>query len=262
MKKLFVGALAVAVLGWVGYQFSVSSVSSRAPLPPKLHVSGSTTPPVQASERDNGDGPTLVEPNGGASQLPAIKVVPSDELIDAFPKSVTLQVDGQSYSLENTGQFVRARTLVIFPIQIYSIASYVESPTSAHRDDLLAGLMRDGPRKVYLLRFLRNLKGSLIHTAISEEIEETFSDVDMGKFKMDIERFTSQFANGSTAGDMVYMVWLPGGWLFSSYNKADSLNLIAQDVTLARAVWRIWAGPNAGDDRFQLVRRYTNSDPK
>jgi hypothetical protein len=255
MNKLAGGVIALAICGLAaGYHWATRSTNRANSVSPAV-----PSPALPAPSQTLEHAPAAA----AAADTPIVCIESSPEEIDGFPKDLTLHVDGKSYRLEQTGQFVRTRTILkIMTIQLYEIASFVESPESGQSEELLNGLMVDGRRKAYVLRFLRKLSGSAINTAINEEIVETFIDVDMAKFQGDIDRFVSQFSKGSVTGDRVFMVWLPGGWLFSSFNDPDRLELIAHDVTLARAVWRIWAGPNAGDERLQLIRRFSSADPK
>src|SRR5690606_27840072 len=141
---------------------------------------------------------------------------------------------------------------------LYSIASYVEEPKAGNSNELLDRLLSDGPRKVYILRFLKPLPGNQILNAIREEIDATFQDADMERLKENIDNFVQIFAEGSSTGDEVYMVWLPQGRLYCSFKKQDELKMIAQDIPLARAIWRIWAGEQSGEERLSLVERFSN----
>lgn len=177
------------------------------------------------------------------------------KLRDGFPETIAVASGARRFELECTGLFVRKRSLLIVPIELYSIANYVSHPKADEGPRLLDQLLVDGEAKVYLLRFLKPLSGPQILNAIQEEIDLTFTDVDMEKNGGDIRRFVQKFANGSNKGEVVYMCWLPGNRLYCSYNDPTRLELISTDAAIARAIWRIWCGESAGPERLGLVSR-------
>lgn len=185
-----------------------------------------------------------------------LQVKVSEELIEGFPKSVTVVDGDKQYKVDYTGNFIRMKQLLVFPIHLYAIASYVQAPKEGDTEALLDEMLVDGTPRVYLLRMLKTIPGKAVMNAIEEEINTYFVDVDMDKYGKDIQRFTAQFGNGATRDDIVYMVWLPGGRVFSGYNAPDKVQLVAQDLTLARAIWRIWAGEHSGPERVGLVERF------
>lgn len=195
--------------------------------------------------------------------LPFIAVAPSTDLVEAFPSTVTVHDGDKTYVARYTGQMRRVKPVFVLPINVYDIASYVIEPKEGETLKLLDGLLVDGATKVYLLRFLNNLPGKKISDDIYDEINETFTDVDVDRLKPSIDKFVTQFKGGSKKGDVVYIVWLPGGKVYSAFNTSDRVHFIGQDVPFARAIWRIWAGPKFGEKRLSLVSRYaTNSATK
>jgi hypothetical protein len=93
---------------------------------------------------------------------------------------------------------------------------------------------------------------------IYTRINESFTDVDVDRLQDSINAFCKQFEKGSKAGETVYMAWIPGGKVYSSFDKPADVTFLAKDFPFARALWRIWAGPTFGDIRFNLVRRYAD----
>lgn len=200
--------------------------------------------------------PRPTEPNELASVPPTIRLSVAPKTITGFPEVVTVHAGNEEFTARLTGRFTRTRSILFIPLRVYEIASYIEGPVSGtEKSAMLDDLMQEGKREVYLLRFLRSLSGSQILTAIREEINWTFTDVDMKKVGKEVERFVQTFANGSTANDLVYLVRLPGGRIYCSYNKPEALELICTDLPLSRAIWRIWAGETAGPERFGLVEQ-------
>lgn len=238
------------------------SRSPQKPAPEAVAKTAPPSPPSNASAAAEGESgvelpPPLVSADPPESGPETVSLVASDKRVDEFPESVNVRVGDEEYTLTYTGMFTRSRNVVFVPVSLYSIASYIEKPEEVNSKALLDRLLQDGPRKVYILRFLKPLPGKQILTAIREEIDATFHDVDMKRLEENINEFVQIFSEGSSNGDEVYMSWLPDGRLYCSFKKKDSLQLIAQDVPLARAIWRIWAGEQTGEERLSLVERFT-----
>lgn len=188
---------------------------------------------------------------------PTISVEPSPDVVENFPARITIRDGEQTFVAEYTGQYRRIKQVII-SINIYDIASYVHEPTKGDTLELLDGLLVDGKAKVYMIRFLNDLPARPLLNDIYKDINTSFTDVDLERLRENIDNFCSQFKNGSRNGDTVYVVWLPGGKIYSAYNSMDPLPLLARDIPFARALWRNWAGPRRGDIRFNLVRQYAN----
>ena len=199
---------------------------------------------------DSDPEPVIDEPPGDV-----LKITISEEMIDGFPASVAI-VDGQrTYSLDYTGQFTRRRGILFFDIDLYAIASYVEAPEPGETEALLDEMLVDGVRRVYLLRMLKTIPARAIAGAMDEEIDNYFIDIDMDRLGGAIDEFRGVFGHGAKRGQVVYMAWLPGGRSYASFNDAEHVELVAEDLPLARAIWRIWAGKHSGPERVGLVER-------
>lgn len=185
-----------------------------------------------------------------------ISLALSEKQVDGFPESIEVRDGDATKTLVLTGQFKRVKPILIVKLEIYEIASYTEAPIEGSAESLLADLLRDGKPKVYLLRFLRNLSGRQIIDAINEEVNVTFIDVDLPKLRPDIDRFIQVFQKGGEPGATVYMGWLNGGRFYCSFAEPKQLTFVKDDVSLARAIWRIWCGADAGPERVGLVRRF------
>lgn len=203
--------------------------------------------------------PPIVEESPAPS--PTIAVIPSQEEIEGFPAQITVRDGEQAFVAEYTGQFRRTKEFVL-SIDVYDIASYVVEPTHGETLELLDGLLVDGKVKVYVIRFLNSLPGRPLMNDIYNDINTSFTDVDLEKLQENVDRFCLQFQDGSRRGDTVFMAWLPDGKVYSGFNTTDPLTLLAHDIPFARALWRNWSGPRRGDLRFNLVRNYaTDAEP-
>jgi hypothetical protein len=195
---------------------------------------------------------------GNAAMLPTLKVTPSENTIDDFPETVTISDGSRELEVRYTGRILRKRAVVLIPMRIYEIASYVEEPAEGDTETLLDGLLVDGRAKLFIIRFLMPLPGKAILNDIRIALEESFGDVDMNEVDEEIQRFCSQFGRGSSRGDLVHIVWLKGGKVFSAFEAPERLEYIAEHEAMARAIWRIWTGPES-ENRIDLVQRYSRS---
>ncbi len=188
---------------------------------------------------------------------PTIAVDPSQEEVENFPARITIRDGDESLVAEYTGRFRRTKAILgAIELDIYDIASYAAEPAKGESLELLNGLLIDGKAKVYMIRFLSNLPGRPLMNDIYKDINTEFTDVDLERFQDNVDTFCSQFKDGSRRGDIVYMVWLSDGRVYSAYNTADPLALLVHDVPFARALWRNWTSSRRGDLRFGLVRQY------
>jgi hypothetical protein len=253
--KILAGLLVVFAIGaGSAYYFlfgQTKSLKLRGK-PPAATVA-STTPPTATDSATNSAAATPT-PEPASRQ---IRVEPSKEITEDFPSFIEV-VDGEKrYRCEYTGQFRRTKKVIV-ELKTYDIASYVVEPEKGETLKLLDGLLVDGKAKVYMLRFISALRGQMIMNDIYDRINSSFDDVDVDRLQKNIDDFVSVFKSGSQKGDIVYIVWLPGGKVYSAFNTADPVPYIADDIPFARALWRIWAGPTFGDIRFNLVRRFAD----
>lgn len=187
-----------------------------------------------------------------------IQIQPSAALLDGFPESLTIDDGRRTVTVEYTGKLLRKRSLVLVPVGVYEIAGYIEAPTTGQTEQLLDNMLVEGPSKLYMIRFLLPLPGRAILNDIHESVVASFGDVNMEEVEADINRFCKQFGRGSSRGDIVYIAWLGGGRVYSGFQTPNEATLVAQDGDLARAIWRIWAGPES-ENRVNLVERFRQS---
>lgn len=230
---------------------------AHSPTQPTAAANPAANTDVSAGTNPTADPAPEQLPTSIESMSPTIRVEPSKEVVEDFPAFIDVHDGEKSFHCEYTGQFRRTKKIIV-EIKTYDIASYVVEPQRGQTMELLDGLLVDGKTKVYMLRFISSLKGTMIMNDIYDRINSSFDDVDVDRLQKNIDNFVSVFKSGSKPGDVVYIVWLPNGKVYSAFNTKDPVPSIAQDVPFARALWRIWAGPTFGDIRFNLVRRFAD----
>lgn len=238
-KKVFISAVvALGVMGVGGYAY----------------LQWLWRPPVFDVAEVN-----IAEEDKDFAQPIKIKVGPPQA--DGFPASLELFDHLREVPMVYTGKMLRVKK-VLLSVKLYEIASYVEEPKKGEPVALLDELLTDAFPKVYAIRFIASLPGRTILNDIYNEINMTFGDVDMVRLKPNIDRFVQQFARGSKKGDWVFIVWMPGGRIYSSFDAPEKVEFIGHDVPLARAIWRIWAGPKSHPERLGLVERFSTGTTK
>ncbi|MFO0947679.1 MAG: hypothetical protein U1D30_17445 [Planctomycetota bacterium] len=188
----------------------------------------------------------------------SVKVKVSESSIDDFPESVEIEYGDESILATYTGHLVKRKKVLVLPVETNRVACYVVDPQEGDGDALADALMVDGYPRALLLRFTRRLPGSFIANDIEENIRKTFTDVDVPRLRSNIDRFVQKFANGSAPGHKVYFVWMPGGRVYIGYETPNNVELIAEDVPFARALWRCYVGRDQ-PDRTDMVKRYAQT---
>jgi hypothetical protein len=259
--RIFVGLVVVlAIAGGTAWYFlfgQVKTLKRRGKPPAVTQNLPAEVLPAAGTSAPGDPAPSTVATPPAEPVARQVQVEPSGETVEDFPAFIEVVDGSKRYRCEYTGQFRRTKKVLV-EIKTYDIASYVLEPEKGETLKLLDGLLVDGKAKVYMLRFISALRGQMIMNDIYDRINSSFDDVDVDRLQKNIDDFVSVFKSGSQKGDIVYIVWLPGGRVYSSFNQANPVPYIADDVPFARALWRIWAGPTFGDIRFNLVRRFAD----
>jgi hypothetical protein len=179
----------------------------------------------------------------------------------AFPESLTVWEGAQSTALAASGDYQRIRPILFADVAVYEVAGYLESPPNGSTLEMLESIWRDDGRKAYLLRFLIPCPGWQLRKAVHDEISRSFDDVPIAEHQETIERLLKRFEGGASMGDVFYLVRLPGNRVYLGVRDEANLELITDSPVLARAIWRMWAGPTAEPGRSGLVKRLAKSNP-
>jgi hypothetical protein len=205
--------------------------------------------PAPPSSRRIHFGPT----DGGA-----VGVSPTLHVGAPFPDTIVVNEGAHRRSLTQSGSYVRSRPVLIATIDFYEVASYLENPPNGSVETMLESIWKDDGRKAYLLRFLFSVPGWQLRKAVHDEMARSFDDVPIDEHREELERLLQAFETGARAGDVFYLVRRPGDRVYLGVRSADDLSLVTKSPALARAIWRMWAGPTAEPGRAGLVKRLTN----
>ena len=183
----------------------------------------------------------------------SVHVAPPLSAGSPFPEKVFILEGGGRSALSMTGSYVRSRTMLI-TIDFYEVASYVAEQPQGSTEEMLDALWREDGKKVYLLRFLFSVPGWQLRKAVHDEMARSFHDVSVDDHRAELDRLLAAFGTGAAAGDVFYLVRLPGNRIYLGVRNEKDLSLITQDPPLAKAIWRMWAGPTAEPGRAGLVK--------
>ena len=179
-----------------------------------------------------------------------------------FPDSVAVWENDRKIVLAASGNYTRSRPLpLIGDVSVYEVASYLEFPPTGSTEEMLASIWRDDGSKVYLLRFLFPLPGWQLRKAVHDEMARSFDDVPVEEHQEAIDRLLKTFEGGASTGDVFYLVRLTGNRILLGVRDEKNLQLVTDSPALARAIWRMWAGPTAEPGRSGLVGRLKKSAP-
>ena len=179
-----------------------------------------------------------------------------------FPEQVVLSEGGRRTTLSLTGQYARSRQVLFATIYFYEIASYAEVPPNGSVDEMLESLWRNEGRKVYLLRFLFSVPGWQLRQAVHDEMGRSFGDVPVEEHRGQVDALLNAFASGASAGDVFYLARVAGDRVYLGVRRSKNLDLVTESGPLARAIWRMWAGPTAEPGRAGLVKRLVGRDKR
>lgn len=196
------------------------------------------------------------------SNLPKqVSVSPRMIIGATFPASLTVWEGEQRTTLAASGDYQRIRPILFADVAVYEVAGYLDSPLNGSTLEMLESIWRDDGRKAYLLRFLIPCPGWQLRKAVHDEISRSFDDVPIAEHQETIERLLRRFEGGASMGDVFYLVRLPGSRVYLGVRDEANLELITDSPVLARAIWRMWAGPTAEPGRSGLVKRLAKTVP-
>jgi len=179
--------------------------------------------------------------------LTAGAIVESDTKTE-YPDQVTLDVGGQTQTLDATGVGLREKTFL--KVDVYTIVSYVAEGTVLDGDQGLSLVTADTPKQLRMdLR--RGFSREKLVNSFKEVIEKNYEDTT--PFEADMETFFGYFTNDAQENDILIFTYLPGVGLTTSLNGEDK-GVIA-NFEFTQALWTVWFGekPASGGLKKDLL---------
>jgi len=158
----------------------------------------------------------------------------------SFPGSVTVDYNGQDNTLEATGVSTRKK----FFAKVYSIASYMEKPTSN------VGEMDDQIKQLTLI-WVRNVSAKKVQDGYVDSLRDAAGN-QYGNLKSDIDRYVGFFSQGVRDRDEHVIRSFPGGKV-EVYINGDLKGTI-ENPEFAKALWNVWFGSRSVVKRNDLLK--------
>lgn len=165
-----------------------------------------------------------------------------------FPKSVTFEENGKSYTLTATGVATRQKLFA----KVYSVAHYLQNPSSGSQNALFEEILNDNLKaKQLTLHWVRAVNVKSIKEAYEEAIHKAISEKERSLLSSEIATFLSFFTQGTSVGDIYIFRWIPKGILTVEMNgkKVGEID----NPQFAKAIWSIWLGKQSIVNRTKLV---------
>lgn len=164
----------------------------------------------------------------------------------SFPMTVSFQAEGKDYNLEATGVSTRKK----FFVKVYSVAHYMEDPTSVKGEDVYDNILRSNKAKQLTSVWVRNVNQKKVQNGYRESFGKILSSQEMSQLKADMDKYLDFFGDVHT-DDQHVIRWLPDGTVTVEIN--GEMKGSVNNPTFARALWSVWFGKKSVVKRDQLV---------
>lgn len=162
-----------------------------------------------------------------------------------FPEKVTIEKDGKTYQLSNTGVATRRKLIV----KVYSIASYLQDGAYKGGDKLEA-LQGDASAKQLIIKFNHDVSADKLRNSFLDAFKNNLSPADYASLQPTIDKTLGVFTDVKPGDEMVISA-LPGGYVEVKLNGKQLTS--DTNAAFAKALWATWVGPNSVIKRENLV---------
>jgi len=157
------------------------------------------------------------------------------ELIDRSPAQGWIQIDGHKLILNGQG------THSVFVFKVYDISLFLEKRSSD-----AAALLSSSDRKVILLKFLRDVSGDQLRSALSDGFNEN-CDNRCSQLKGNLDEINSKIPDFKE-GDSLMLEFLPSQLILES---ARGSRIQLANSSLNRILLSIWIGSDPPSDSLK-----------
>lgn len=162
-----------------------------------------------------------------------------------FPDKVTIEKDGKTFQLTNTGVATRRKLIV----KVYSIASYLQDGAFKGGDKFQV-LESDEFAKELILKFNHEVSAEKLRNSFLESFKNNLSPADYSNLQPIIDRTLGVFTDVKPGDELVIRA-LPGGYVDLSLNGKELIK--DTNAGFVKALWATWIGPNSVVKRENLV---------
>lgn len=162
-----------------------------------------------------------------------------------FPEKVTIEHQGKTYQLTNTGVATRRKLIV----KVYSIASYLQDG-AFKGGDKFQPLSSDEFAKQLIIKFNHDVSADKLRSSFLEAFRNNLSPAEFSSLQPTIDKTLGVFTDVKPGDEMIIRS-LPGGYVDVSLNGKQ----LTSDTNgaFAKALWATWVGPNSVVKRENLV---------
>lgn len=158
-----------------------------------------------------------------------------------FPKTITFQHQGEQFNLSGTGVSTRKK----FFVKVYSIASYIEDPSSVKEGDIFNNILNSKQAKQLTSIWLRNVGQNKVQDGYRDSLKKVTSGN-----SSEIDKFISFFGDVNN-GDTHIIRWLPDGTITVTINGEEKGSI--KNEQFAKALWSVWFGKDSVVNRNKLI---------
>jgi hypothetical protein len=159
-----------------------------------------------------------------------------------FPKVVSVDFDGKTHTLQATGAATRKK----FIVNVYSVASYIESPNKSEGFEQMFN-----PSKIKQLTqiFMQNIEKQKLTTSMNESITKNIPAEQMASLRPVMNVFLAFYSTVSV-NDVHELRWYPGGTVELRIN--GPIVGTVKNEQFAVALWKIWFGDKSIVNREEM----------
>jgi hypothetical protein len=148
-----------------------------------------------------------------------------------FPGATAISLDGKTFNLTLTGAAMRQRLF----INVYAIASYVQTGTSVSSAEELAGA--DVPKRLHLV-MQRDVAGKDVAESFRAAIRQNHPEPE---FNDEVDALVRLLREGTARkGEEIYLTHAPGVGLHVNVSGREPF--VIKNPAFSRAVWDIYLG--------------------
>ena len=178
------------------------------------------------------------------NMMPAFAQVKEPSTGISFPSQTSF--GGRNLGITGTG--VRKK----YGFKVYAIASYYEAGKLDKSRDLYSQLLSDGPAKLIVMHFVRDVDAGRIRETFGEGLEKNIPNYKSSPARKDADTFLNALTDVKE-NQKIELFWTQGGNLEVFVNGQPKAKV--QSPIVAQAVWSIWLGnsPISSDIKTGLI---------
>lgn len=173
----------------------------------------------------------------------------------SFPKQVTFEYGGKSYTLKATGAAEQKRSRGDRVRQTMTLAHYMETPPAADDLDATETVRKDKGVKQFTFVFSSDNDDGRFAQRLERSLQSSIKPETSTKLKNSIAEFVACFKGNFKANDQFTVRWLPDGK--TEVVVAGQPPKLIANVAFAPFYWGIWFGLDSPVSTYDLLSLLT-----